>query len=442
MRRGRPRYPDLLTPREQEVLSLIREGLTNEQIAGRLGISESGARYHVSQILGKLGVESRVEAAQWREAQARRVFAALPLLGRLLGSVSGRLAAVVMVFGGAALLVLALGAAVTLYRGGLSEDPDSADRREPGPELEHFIALAEEATTEARTVMATAELFFIATGSEIFTFGFFEPGTTRVMTVTGPYVNDPAFPLWEHFPDQERDDGLPELEAIDLSVLQHRPEEVLEAVNARPPWRAEGAILQIDDGELFWTAYGGRTSSLQCHLPDSDLMQITCNFAAQNGPQSADTLIQLATEATREAQLTMADAVLFQVNYEALTGLYYFKFTESTPMHEMHVMGPYDDSGGSRWQVSVTDFSNLQGSQLSPLDVNGLEHGVAEVVAAAATEAGRPSSHPYLTLWNSFGSLQWAATFSGSLNCYAADSDHLVQFQCGPLVGPTPALSP
>ncbi|HEX5141766.1 MAG TPA: helix-turn-helix transcriptional regulator [Dehalococcoidia bacterium] len=65
MRRGRPPYPDLLTPREQEVLALIREGLTNDQIATRLGISESGARYHVSEILSKLGVSSRREAAQW-----------------------------------------------------------------------------------------------------------------------------------------------------------------------------------------------------------------------------------------------------------------------------------------------------------------------------------------------------------------------------------------
>ncbi|MEO8458858.1 MAG: LuxR C-terminal-related transcriptional regulator, partial [Chloroflexota bacterium] len=35
--RGRPRHPELLTLREQEVLALVREGLTNEQIAERLG---------------------------------------------------------------------------------------------------------------------------------------------------------------------------------------------------------------------------------------------------------------------------------------------------------------------------------------------------------------------------------------------------------------------
>ena len=40
------------------MLSLLREGLTNEQIAERLGISRDGAKYHVSEILSKLGVSS------------------------------------------------------------------------------------------------------------------------------------------------------------------------------------------------------------------------------------------------------------------------------------------------------------------------------------------------------------------------------------------------
>jgi DNA-binding CsgD family transcriptional regulator len=53
-----------LTQREQEVLELIRRGLTNEEIAQRLGISLDGAKYHVSQILSKLGVVTREEAAQ------------------------------------------------------------------------------------------------------------------------------------------------------------------------------------------------------------------------------------------------------------------------------------------------------------------------------------------------------------------------------------------
>jgi LuxR family transcriptional regulator, maltose regulon positive regulatory protein len=52
-----------LTKRETEVLRLIREGLTNREIARELVISESTAKLHVRHILGKLGVRSRTEAA-------------------------------------------------------------------------------------------------------------------------------------------------------------------------------------------------------------------------------------------------------------------------------------------------------------------------------------------------------------------------------------------
>jgi len=52
-----------LTSREREVLALVAEGHTNKRIAEALFISESTAGVHVSNILGKLGVTSRTEAA-------------------------------------------------------------------------------------------------------------------------------------------------------------------------------------------------------------------------------------------------------------------------------------------------------------------------------------------------------------------------------------------
>jgi NarL family two-component system response regulator LiaR len=51
-----------LTERELEVLALMVEGLNNTQIAGRLTISSSTVKSHVSNILSKLGVASRTEA--------------------------------------------------------------------------------------------------------------------------------------------------------------------------------------------------------------------------------------------------------------------------------------------------------------------------------------------------------------------------------------------
>ena len=52
-----------LTAREREVLALVAEGYTNRRIAEALYISESTAGVHVSNILGKLGVATRTEAA-------------------------------------------------------------------------------------------------------------------------------------------------------------------------------------------------------------------------------------------------------------------------------------------------------------------------------------------------------------------------------------------
>ena len=58
-----PVAPFGLTAREMEVLRLVAAGRSNQQIAGELFISPKTASVHVSNILGKLGVVSRVEAA-------------------------------------------------------------------------------------------------------------------------------------------------------------------------------------------------------------------------------------------------------------------------------------------------------------------------------------------------------------------------------------------
>jgi DNA-binding NarL/FixJ family response regulator len=51
-----------LTPREVEVFELLGKGLSNRDIGGVLGISAHTAKYHVAQILAKVGATTRAEA--------------------------------------------------------------------------------------------------------------------------------------------------------------------------------------------------------------------------------------------------------------------------------------------------------------------------------------------------------------------------------------------
>ncbi|MEO6530853.1 MAG: response regulator transcription factor [Specibacter sp.] len=56
----------LLTGRELEVFECLGEGLSNHSIGRQLGISEATVKTHVSRVLGKLGLASRVQAALFR----------------------------------------------------------------------------------------------------------------------------------------------------------------------------------------------------------------------------------------------------------------------------------------------------------------------------------------------------------------------------------------
>ncbi len=57
-------YIEPLTAREMQVLRMLADGLANKEIAGQLSISDHTAKFHVAQILAKLGAGSRTEAVR------------------------------------------------------------------------------------------------------------------------------------------------------------------------------------------------------------------------------------------------------------------------------------------------------------------------------------------------------------------------------------------
>lgn len=65
MSRGRPPHDDVLTPAEWRVVEGVRHGLTNRDIAGRLGVSPDAVKFHVANALAKLGFASRADLRAW-----------------------------------------------------------------------------------------------------------------------------------------------------------------------------------------------------------------------------------------------------------------------------------------------------------------------------------------------------------------------------------------
>ncbi len=125
-RRGRPPHPDVLTPREWDVLAVLREGASNEDIAERLEISLATAKFHVSEIISKLGVRNRIEAARWQPGGERRM-GVLPALSALLRPSTIALA------GGVTVVGAAVGLVVLLTWGVIAQRGDSVDADSPVP---------------------------------------------------------------------------------------------------------------------------------------------------------------------------------------------------------------------------------------------------------------------------------------------------------------------
>lgn len=63
-RRGRPPHDDILTPAEWAIADAVRHGMSNAQIAARRGISRDAVKFHLGNIVGKLGLADRTALRQ------------------------------------------------------------------------------------------------------------------------------------------------------------------------------------------------------------------------------------------------------------------------------------------------------------------------------------------------------------------------------------------
>jgi DNA-binding CsgD family transcriptional regulator len=115
------------TARQREVLDLIARGKTNQEVAHTLGISLDGAKWHMREILSKLGVDTREEAAEyWRRRngwsqrvrRAARHALGLPLIARVAAAGTASLVATAAVIG-----IVSLRQADDLASGDTGVDP-------------------------------------------------------------------------------------------------------------------------------------------------------------------------------------------------------------------------------------------------------------------------------------------------------------------------------
>jgi len=181
----------VLTPAEWKVAESVRHGLTNRRIAERLGVSPDAVKFHVGNVLGKLGLSSRAELRLWEG--------------------------------------VAVGTALARRRSAM--DGESAD--------DGYIMLGQVARTTRDTAAARAWYRDVLGLPELYTFGnlsFFDLGGVRLMLTEEDGPGGSESLLYLRVPDI------------------HATKEAMEARGARFT-HAPHLIHRHDDGTEEWMAF-------------------------------------------------------------------------------------------------------------------------------------------------------------------------------------------
>lgn len=202
------------TPRQRQVLDFIARGYTNPQIAEMLNVSLDGAKWHVREILSKLGVDTREEAAEYWRAQnglrvrLSRLFRGVATVGTLRWA--GLAGGVVIGAGGMVALIATLSAMGDGRSGGAGpgDEPTAATATSTQPASEptagaspSAVATASPAGTAASPVaigtisteplpVVAAAPFPLRLSASIYTWPDHDRESTVVYdTLTGGYRN-------------------------------------------------------------------------------------------------------------------------------------------------------------------------------------------------------------------------------------------------------------
>lgn len=185
-------FPDgtKLTARQEQVVRLLDEGLTNSEIAERLGITLDGAKFHVTEIMNRFGVHSRDEAVRAWKQHTPAAPLGIPLMG------FGKVAAVAVLATGAAVAIVVW--AALLNRG--------IESRDATPDELAALQSAVESVNTAKFTMVTE---FSAPG---------KPAESSTATGAVDFANDRA----AFFPP---DDGPEQIYADGVQYMRFGPEQ-------------------------------------------------------------------------------------------------------------------------------------------------------------------------------------------------------------------------